>query len=503
MKLSYLFNGISRGAGKFKLPTGEEVQGQIRLDPEQGCVILQINPDFASLKPGRSTIHGWVNNGDLVTLTGNPSILSAFAQPRPPYYIKCDQLLKGISHFESDKHKIIQTRFKLSGSLQIFPKYVGWVPRKNHQKILEAIMGESVSTDDLDDSFTRVYFSIGPIELISCETERYGRIFVYKSDTVQLPGESFLRVDVKFAIEHPPNTDLRDVENAIQCVTRFFWLITGTRQYAENIQITVNTPEDDTVQYFDAYFPLQEAPLSERKDRDQTKFHSLLINPNESRGEIEECLRNWVELYSERKKVACDIVLNQFDDPWHPPHRIALATTAFEWFWEPPKEIENEDVSKLTKEIVNFAKRKIKDKFRRQSSERKKVLKKLSQILSPPKTAPKLKDIIISRLELISPAISDEMMEIDKVARDAVDLRHRYIHGGKKQSARDRGISRMFLAQTLDFIFLASVLVECGWDMRSWSEKEPKTLDHPLNRFVPHWRQFYDIWCKEKSNTTR
>ena len=503
MKLSYLFSGNSRGAGIFTLPTGEEGRGQIRLDHGQDCIILQINTDVAPPKPHRSIIHGWVNQGDKVTLIGYPPTLSAFVQPMPPHVIKCDQLLTGISHFKSDKHRIAQTRFKLSGSSQIFPNYVSWVTRRNCQEILNAIIGESFSPADPDESFNRVLYSSGPMEIFSCETERYGRMSVYKSDVVQLPSEGFLRVDVKFAIEHPPNTDLRDVENAIQCVTRFFWLITGTRQYAENIQITVNTPEDDTVQHFDAYFPLQEAPLSERKDRDQTNFHSLLINPNESRGEIEECLRNWVELYSERKRVACDIVLNQFFDHRHPPHRIALATAAFEWFWEPSPGVRNADMPKLTKTIVKFAKKKIEDKFPRQSPERKKVLRKLSQILSPPKGNPKLKDMIASRLKRISPAISDEMKEIDEVFRDAVDLRHRFIHGGKKQLVRDHGISRMFLAQTLEFIFLASVLEECGWNMKSWNERESRTFDHPLDRFVLHWKQFCDIWCNEKSSSAR
>lgn len=394
MKLAYPFNGSSRGEGRFTLPTGEEIQGQIRLDPEHDRITLQINTDISPPKPHRSTIHGWVNEGDAVTLIGYSPIRSVLVQPRPPYVIYCQRLLAGRLHFSLDKHKIVKTQFRLSGSSSIFLIYANWVSPENRQKIIKEIIGESFSPGDPDKSFDRVYYCSGPADILSCNIGRYGQLSVRKSEVTK-PSGKCPRIDVEFIIEHPPETSLDDAENAIQCVTRFFWLITGTRQYAENIRIMASTLEDDTSHHFDAYFPLQEAPISGREDIVQTDPHSLLINPGESRCEIEKCLCNWVELLSERKKRACDIILNQFGDGGHPPHRIALAVIAFEWFVELPPDVKKKNVSKLVKEIVKFAKGKIEKKFPEKSPERKKVLKKLSQILSPPKTSPKLIDLMV------------------------------------------------------------------------------------------------------------
>ena len=141
-------------------------------------------------------------------------------------------------------------------------------------------------------------------------------------------------IDVKFIIKHRSGASLAEAENAIQCVTRFFWLITGTRQYAENIRLKVSEPEDDRSPYFDAHLLLQEAPISERSNTPQGASYGapLLKYPDVPGCKFEKCLRKWAEIYKDGRKVACDMMLNQFSNRMHPPYRITLAVSAFEWF---------------------------------------------------------------------------------------------------------------------------------------------------------------------------
>ena len=493
MRLSNLFNENGNGAGRFTLPTGEEVEGRISLVPGRDYFLLEINQlrDHYAFPPEfhRSIIHGLVNQGNQpVTLIGSTPTLSNYTPPIPPYFINCRQLLVGQLHFSQDKHKIVETRFRLSGSSSIFPIYANGI--SPGQEILKAIMGESLSPSDPGERPDRVFYCSGPAELFSCDLGRYGRVSVRKSNVTKLPGR-LPRVDVRFTIKHPPDTDSFNAENAIQCVTRFFWLITGTRQYAENIKITVITPEDDMPHNFDAYFPLQEVPISARADCVQTDYYRLLINPFESRHDLEKCLSRWSNL-SGRQRIACDLMLGQFSAPLHPPYRISLAAVAFEWFEEAPPSAGENDASDPVKDIVDFAKSEIRNRWDKPSPERERVLTKLGEFVNHHRT---LRNKVQSRLDLVLNHINDEMKnDIDKVVAAAVKSRNKYIHGHTKRPSKDQDLSEMFFALTLEFIFLSSVLVECGWDMKSWNERECQSINHPFDRYVMDWTQFYGIW---------
>ena len=94
--------------------------------------------------------------------------------------------------------------------------------------------------------------------------------------------------------------------------------------------------------------------------------------------------------------------------------------------------------------------------------------------LIPRDAAPKskLKEKVRHRSRLIAAAIGETTPEIDLVTDAAVSLRHFFVHGdrpGKKR--RELKSFFMFLTDTLEFVFCASDLIESGWDMRSWLNK--------------------------------
>jgi hypothetical protein len=50
----------------------------------------------------------------------------------------------------------------------------------------------------------------------------------------------------------------------------------------------------------------------------------------------------------------------------------------------------------------------------------------------------------------------------------------------------------IFFTEVLEFIFAASDLVECGWNIEEWS-KQSSTVSHPFDRLRFH----YDLRLKE------
>lgn len=460
MLLSRLFGSNNTCEGIFTLPTGEDVRGQMRLDFGKERIILAVSSSQPLSPKKPHIIHGLVNQTKPVTLVGHVPYRSVYLSSLPNYDINCTQLLDGFPRFDPSKHEITKTRFGLSGGRSIFRPCVYSVHPDKRREVLEVILGKSFPHDKPGETFDRVFFSSGAAELLSCDIGKYGRLSVRKSGVTKLPD-----IDVECIIEHPPETDLSDIESAIQCVTRFFWLITGVRQYAQDIQIYVQFPSGNVlIPFFDgtrtrtqehkmdakwieAHFFLQEEPLSAegRRGRSGPSSHDAhLITADESRRNLEECLCNWAKL-SERQRRACDLILSVFNSQNYPLFRIVRASSAFEWFC-----VDCEGLSK--------------------------------------------RDMRQRRLDLIQKLLPDELKDIERVAKGSTDLRNDIVHEG----GSSRSISTFFFIDTLEFIFLSSVLVECGWDMKSWIEgRGSHSISHPFNRYLMHWSQMYKLWQEE------
>lgn len=114
-----------------------------------------------------------------------------------------------------------------------------------------------------------------------------------------------------------------------------------------------------------------------------------------------------------------------------------------------------------------------------QSGERDGVLGALGRIGEP-----SLRDIILHRADLITAELSQELPEMDQVVRQAVLARNRYVHGSKGGFDYDKHPAlRIFLIDSLEFIFLASELIDTGWDIKRWAS-ETGCATHPLSRYL-------------------
>ena len=475
--------------GVFTLPRGERVTGRIILDPQNDhFIILQVDspqkswtlpPDFKEI-----TIPGILDDGMPVTLIGSTPIRSKYLSSLPCYDINCQNLFTGDSPHpvQIDNCEVTQVIFNLTRSRKVFPVYMDRVSPKKRRKILRTIIGNTYQPNENGYSFDRIYYCGGRAEVISCDTD-YGRVSARPYDVTTLP-----YIDVEFVLEPTLGANLSDVESAIECVTRFFWLITGSRQYAEKIRMVVRESEDGAARNLDAHFLLQEAPLF-TPDTAQETFKPL-IDPIKDRVMFEKCLSAWSNL-TEIKRAACDVMLSQLNEPIHSPFRIARDAVAYEWF-----DNTSEDTSKrsdiestrLKKEIVKFAINSIKDKFD-DTRERHFVLTKLGEI--PDRRT--LRDKINSRLCIIRKQLPDELKDnIDRVIDKAVKARNEYIHEQTYTLSEQAASCYMYMANSLEFIFLSSVLVECGWEMKRWVDSF-NTLSHPFSRYIAHYSQLRDL----------
>ena len=97
----------------------------------------------------------------------------------------------------------------------------------------------------------------------------------------------------------------------------------------------------------------------------------------------------------------------------------------------------------------------------------------------------RLRDLVEHRAAVVLNYFGrDKLADLECVIRLAVQCRNYYTHGGDERNSRivDFGDSHVvdFLTQTLEFIYSASELLECGWDPTTSAADE----DHPIKAYV-------------------
>ena len=85
---------------------------------------------------------------------------------------------------------------------------------------------------------------------------------------------------------------------------------------------------------------------------------------------------------------------------------------------------------------------------------------------------PSLRDKICQRAEVVAEMDPRMFAELRLPCTQAVLCRNHFVHGSPGAFDYWQEYSAfVFLADTLEFVFAASDLIQLGWDYRSWREK--------------------------------
>jgi hypothetical protein len=89
-----------------------------------------------------------------------------------------------------------------------------------------------------------------------------------------------------------------------------------------------------------------------------------------------------------------------------------------------------------------------------------------------------LKNKVLSKVEVIHRAFGDHFKDLDAVVFIAVSARNYFVHGTDSIGYKHYDGLMPFLVDTLEFVFVASDLIECGWDAMLWAEHDPGHSHH-------------------------
>lgn len=109
---------------------------------------------------------------------------------------------------------------------------------------------------------------------------------------------------------------------------------------------------------------------------------------------------------------------------------------------------------------------------------------------------PSLRSKIIYRAEIVNKAFGNQFRDIEMACRQAVLCRNHYVHGSDAGfNYEDDFQSFVFLTDTLEFVFAASDLIECGWDVANYC-KHGGTASHPFHRYMLNYEVNMDALKK-------
>ncbi|MEB3120897.1 MAG: HEPN domain-containing protein [Snowella sp.] len=267
--------------------------------------------------------------------------------------------------------------------------------------------------------------------------------------------------------------------NSIDIVIQFFEMLIGRPQNINEIELIIESKNDipKIINVYPTMWPQYGASNYERKSSpseilinpilDSEKFSSILINWLDKNSTWCDARSRFFTSFRDGNTYGIDRLIrsaNMFD---------IIPSSAFSDKLNLPEELKSakDECSAIFKKLPS-------------SPERDSVLSTLGRIGKM-----SLKNKVRQRLNIILNVVSSNFPDLIKVTDEAVNCRNYYVHGSESKIDYNKhfNIILPFLINTLEFVFAASELVEAGWDIKSWCQKET-IMFHPFNQYRINYR---------------
>ncbi|MEZ8437891.1 HEPN domain-containing protein [Vibrio splendidus] len=321
-------------------------------------------------------------------------------------------------------------------------------------------------------------------EYVATDNEVRPEVFIYKGSKTLLSiesdfchykvrhfsGRSYcssssinVKVTTEFVLDFNKDTSIADVTLHVWQLHKFLQLLSGKSDTISEFRIQL--PNNNEL--FEVYVCT---------DHGETDDHSFdgLISLRTGKQSIETLFANWFNK-NPSWNMARNQVLSNFNSNSYTIDRLVSSANMFDLI---PKSSANRKVD-LSDELLE-AKRHAKILFKAlpDSLEKQSMLGTLGRIGNK-----SLKHIIHDRISIIREKSSLTLPDIDLVVNNAVDSRNYFVHGGKCKLDHEKNSQIVnFYIDTLEFIFVVSDLLECGWDIDTW--KASRCTNHRIGTYL-------------------
>lgn len=291
-----------------------------------------------------------------------------------------------------------------------------------------------------------------------------------------MPGPYGIKVKNRIYITIEPVEGItfdNHIQNFIDLL-QFIEIIAGRPQNILDLKITDNPKEEEDSPDLTVHWPMQPRRRESFAHR-QLHPGDSLINPAKNPDEFEHILRSWCKQFPQRRSS-----YHRYSESFRKQNsysidRIIATANMFDIL---PKGAIPNSVP-LSNDLACACER-AKSDFQNlpDSPEKQSVLSVLGRVGKP-----NLKRKIRHRVQIIQSAVGDSFEELEFVTDEAVNCRNYYVHGGRMSiDYEEHDYLLNLFVDTLEFVFAASELIECGWNIREWMNKGTST-SHPFGIF--------------------
>ena len=495
--------------GVFMLPSGKKVHGNLKLATRKSCLELwgeKLHEEiydrgnlFINIVEG--TVNDWgkvslidcIFKGDRRSKTTDilmPSIFTAtFSFSYALFGHDClsrdEKTIKKVSFLVDDADALFYDTeaflcagefFSVSGKAISDMKMFYRDARPLVEQMAEH--DENIKTGD----YPAVICYTGKREIFEAETA-LGKISARRSVPASLShkgGKMENKTYLSLQFSAPVN--FRDAHSKAMRVLRFIELMAGRSQNLVDFLLWI---EPENAHVFSRKFRMYDNWFPKRERLENRRAPKMLIEAVGDTEGFSRVLVNWLEHNAARGAARDRFFSCFFAENIHDRDRLVGVAGAFDLL---PEEAVH-GVGELSEELES-ARDKCLEVFREleESSAKNSFLRALNRVgKSDKKSKSHLGERIDSRARYITDKIGDKLPGFLKVTREAVDCRNYCVHGGPPNVYyREAGVIRFF-ANTLEFVFAGSDLVEAGWDIQAWYEKEG-LWSHPFGAYLHNYK---------------
>jgi hypothetical protein len=320
----------------------------------------------------------------------------------------------------------------------------------------------------------QIQYFTGKLEIFRADTP-IGVVSAHHSPSWTFPGPRGVQIKnrIRVSIEFSDCERFHNVIDQIYVLRNYFGLLVGRPQNLKEIRIQLRSDPDRPV-ILNVHWSL--CPTRKESTREGRPHPAdILIDAVRQPAEFSAALANWLEreptwrearqrffgVFAEQRTYDIDRLIgsaNMFDilPPTAVPGDVQLS----------PELREAQTKARLLFKTLD------------RSPERNSVLGALGRLGKA-----SLKHKVSARAQVVLSAMSGHFSGLLSVIDRAVDCRNYFVHGGDPPldySENSRVI--WFFADTLEFVFAASDLIEAGWDIRAWNARA--SVSHPFGRYI-------------------
>lgn len=324
-----------------------------------------------------------------------------------------------------------------------------------------------------------VYFA-GKREIFSVHT-RLGHVRVEHNPSWCLPDPRGVRIDnfISISIGMPDAVGFDEAITRTLRLLRFLELIIGRPQNLQTMFVQIEDNDAERLKVHWSHRPARKEEPGEGRSSPQPA--DMLLMPIEYPEEFCRVLSFWLENDDERQDARDRFQSSFAMQRRYTVDRLVASANMFDILPNPavPRDVE------LTADLLR-AKTESRKIFEAlpNSYERDSVLNALGRVGKAT-----LKHRTRHRGEIVINAFGGRPSELLLVLDEAVNCRNHYVHGTPSRIDYSNNPDlRIFLTDTLEFVFGASELIEAGWDIRRFAERST-TMTHPYGSYLVGYKR--------------